>query len=85
MHVMVHEWPGCCIQGQRTVPPTPFSMNCDSTRHLQKSRHPTPDHARIGTALSSTPTLNGDVPICTPLGLHPCVYVMSLKADHGGS
>ena len=60
-------------------------MNCDSTRHIQKSRHLTPDHARIGTALSSTPTLNGDVPICTPLGLHPCVYVMSLKEDHGES
>ena len=22
------------------------------------------------------------VPICTPLGLHPCVYVMSLETDH---
>ena len=32
----------------------------------------------------SAQTLNGDIPICTPLGLHSRVYVMSLKADPRG-
>ena len=64
------------------VPPPPLcTMDCDSTRHIQKSRQPTSDHARIGTALSSNTEWG-----CTNLhttGVHPCVYVMSLKADHG--
>ena len=45
----------CCVRGpqcERGGGPV-CTMNCDSTRHIQKSRHPTPDHARIGTALSS--------------------------------
>ena len=77
---------GGAVQSWLCLCPHPSgTMNCDSTRHIQKTRHPTLDHARLGTAVSSTPTLNGDVPICTPLGLHPCVYVMSLKAYHGES
>ena len=35
------------------------------------------------SALHSAQRLNGDIPICIPLGLHSCVYVMSLKANHG--
>ena len=72
---------GQSSHGVACVPPSGCTMHCDSTQHIQKSRHPTLDHARIGTALSTTP--NGDIPICTPLGLHSRVYVMSLKADHG--
>ena len=79
----------CCVPGagaqfSHGFACAPRTMNCDSTRHIQKSS-PTPDHARIGTALSSTSTLNGDVPIGTPRGLHASVYVISLKVDHGES
>ena len=34
-------------------PPPGCTMKCNSTQHIQKFRHPTPDHARIGTVLSS--------------------------------
>ena len=68
--------------GFACVPPPPgCTMNCDSTRHIQKSRHPTPDHARIGTAFSSN-TEWGYTNLHTT-GLHSRVYVLSLKADHG--
>ena len=30
------------------------TMNCDSTQHIQNSKHPTPGHARIGTAPHGT-------------------------------
>ena len=53
------------------VPPPPpgCTMNCDSTRHIQKSRHPTPDH---GTALSSN-TEWGYTNLHTTGAALPCV------------
>ena len=73
----------CCVPGGggqsshgfACAPPPPHpgcTMNCDSTRHIQKSRHPTPDHARISTALSSN-TEWGYTNLHTTGAALPCV------------
>ena len=65
---------GQSSHGFACAPPTPpgCTMNCHSTRHIQKSRHPTPDHARIGTALSSN-TEWGYTNLHTTGAALPCV------------
>ena len=53
------------------------------TAHNTYKSPGTPPLTMQESALHSAQTLNGGIPICTPLGLHSRVYAMSLKADHG--